>query len=106
MRELLAATKSIDVDAATTAIRYPLRWHHVGLIMWSGDQGFDVDELPRLQRFLRGLGESVGADASPLFVAADRSSGWAWLPFGPPSPMLFRKSASSRCPGRIHRMSQ
>ncbi|WP_373420074.1 PucR family transcriptional regulator [Mycobacterium persicum] len=81
VRELLAATKSFDVDAATAAIRYPLRWHHVGLIMWSGDQGFDVDELPRLQRFLRGLGESVGADASPLFVAADRSCGWAWLPF-------------------------
>ncbi|OBF84459.1 PucR family transcriptional regulator [Mycobacterium sp. 852002-51163_SCH5372311] len=81
VREILAATKSIDVDAATTSIRYPLRWHHVGLVMWYPDQGAEVDELPRLQRFLRELGEAAGVDASPLFVAADRSSGWGWLPY-------------------------
>jgi hypothetical protein len=34
VREVLAANKAIDVDAATTSIRYPLRWHHIGLIMW------------------------------------------------------------------------
>src|SRR6185437_10924101 len=60
-------------------IRYPLRWHHVGLVMWFPDS--DGDELPRLQQFLRELGEAAGVDASPLFVAADRSSGWGWLPY-------------------------
>jgi hypothetical protein len=32
--EVLAAHKTIDVDAATTSIRYPLRWHHVGPVLW------------------------------------------------------------------------
>ena len=81
VREVLAANKTVDVDAATTAIRYPLRWHHLALVMWYPDPGTEGDELARLQRFLRELGEAAGAGASPLFVAADRSCGWGWLPY-------------------------
>jgi len=81
VREILAANKSVDVDAASTTIRYPLRWHHLGLIMWYPDLGTEGDELARLQRFLRELGEAAGADASPLFVAADQSCGWGWLAY-------------------------
>lgn len=80
VREILATTKNIDVDAATTAIRYPLHWHHLALVMWYPDQG-DDDEVPRLQRFLRDLGDAAGTDGIPLFVAADRSCAWGWLPF-------------------------
>jgi DNA-binding PucR family transcriptional regulator len=81
VREILAANKTIDVDAATTSIRYPLRWHHLGLVMWYPDPGTEGDELARLQRFLRDLGEAAGAAAGPLFVAADQSCGWGWLPY-------------------------
>ena len=81
VREILAANKSVDVDAASTTIRYPLRWHHLGLIMWYPDLGTEGDELAQLQRFLRELGEAAGADASPLFVAADQSCGWGWLAY-------------------------
>jgi hypothetical protein len=81
VREILAATKTIDVDAATTSIRYPLRWHHLGLVMWYPDPGTEGDELARLQRFVRDLGEAAAASASPLFVAADQSCGWGWLPY-------------------------
>ncbi len=81
VREVLAATKAVDVDAATTAIRYPLRWHHVALIMWYPELGTAGDELARLQRFLRDLGEPAAAAASPLFVAADQSCAWGWLPY-------------------------
>jgi DNA-binding PucR family transcriptional regulator len=81
VREVLAANKSIDADAATTAIRYPLRWHHLGLVMWYPDAGPEGDQLDRLQRFLRELGEAASAAASPLFAAADRSCGWGWLPY-------------------------
>ncbi len=81
VREILAANKSIDVDTATTSIRYPLRWHHVGMVMWYPDHGSESDALPRLQRFLRELAEAVGVGGSPLFVAADRSCGWGWLPY-------------------------
>jgi DNA-binding PucR family transcriptional regulator len=81
VREVLAANKSIDADAASTVIRYPLRWHHLGLVMWYPDAGPEGDQLARLQRFLRELGETAGTAASPLFVAADRSCGWGWLPY-------------------------
>jgi hypothetical protein len=81
VREVLAGNKAIDVDAATTSIRYPLRWHHLGLVMWYPDLGTEGDDLARLQRFVRELGEAAGAAASPLFVAADRSCGWGWLPY-------------------------
>jgi DNA-binding PucR family transcriptional regulator len=37
--------------------------------------------LGRMQRFVRELGEAVQAGAAPLFIAIDRSTGWAWLPF-------------------------
>jgi DNA-binding PucR family transcriptional regulator len=49
--------------------------------MWYPDRGSESDDLPRLQRFLRELGEAVGVGGSPLFVAADRSCGWGWLPY-------------------------
>jgi DNA-binding PucR family transcriptional regulator len=81
VREVLAANKLIDADAASTVIRYPLRWHHLGLVMWYPDAGPEGDQLARLQRFLRELAESAGAAAAPLFVAADRSCGWGWLPY-------------------------
>jgi DNA-binding PucR family transcriptional regulator len=81
VREVLAAHKAIDVDAATTTIRYPLRWHHLGLVMWYPDAGTGGDEIGRLQRFLRELGHASEAAASPLFIAADRTCGWGWLPY-------------------------
>jgi hypothetical protein len=84
VREVLTANKPIDVDAATTSIRYPLRWHHLGLVMWYPDEGAEGDELGRLQRYLREVGESAGAGGSPLFAAADRSCGWGWLPYRGP----------------------
>jgi hypothetical protein len=80
VRGILDARNSGDVDAATTSIRYPLRWHHLGLVMWYPDRG-DDDEVQRLQRFLREVAEAAGAGAVPLFVAADRSCGWGWLPY-------------------------
>ncbi|MGB9226101.1 MAG: helix-turn-helix domain-containing protein [Mycobacterium sp.] len=81
VREVLAGTKAVDVDGASTSIRYPLRWHHLALVMWYPDASTEGNELGRLQRFLRELGEAVGAAAGPLFVAADRTCGWGWLPY-------------------------
>ena len=79
--DLERRTELGDVDAATTSIRYPLRWHHLGLVMWYPDPGTEGDELARLQRFVRDLGEAAAAAANPLFVAADQSCGWGWLPY-------------------------
>jgi len=81
VREILDANKTLDVDTATTSIRYPLRWHHLGLVMWYPNPGTEGDELARLQRFLRELGEAAAVAASPLFLAADQSCAWGWLPY-------------------------
>ena len=81
VREILDAKKTIDVDAATSSIRYPLRWHHLGLVLWYPKPDTEGDELARLQRFVRDLGEAADVAASPLFIAADQSCAWAWLPY-------------------------
>ncbi|MEE6167685.1 MULTISPECIES: helix-turn-helix domain-containing protein [unclassified Mycolicibacterium] len=86
VREVLAGEKAIDIDAATTSIGYPLRWHHLALVMWYPDLGAEAGELVRLQRFLRELAQAAQAAASPLFVAADRVTGWAWLSYRAAAP--------------------
>ncbi|HTX93469.1 MAG TPA: helix-turn-helix domain-containing protein [Mycobacterium sp.] len=91
VREVLDANKTVDVDAATAAIRYPLRWHHLGLVVWYPDPDPDGDDLSRLQGFLREMGEAVGAAAPPLFVAADRGCALAWLPYRAAAPDVVAK---------------
>jgi DNA-binding PucR family transcriptional regulator len=81
VREVLAGRQSVDIDSAITAIRYPLRSHHVGLVVWYPTATGEADELARMQRFVRELGIAVQAGAAPLLIATDRSTGWAWLPF-------------------------
>jgi DNA-binding PucR family transcriptional regulator len=79
--EVLAGKKDVDIDSASTSIRYPLRWHHVALVLWYPDVGAGGDELARLQRFLRELGQAADVGSNPLFVAADETSGWGWLAY-------------------------
>jgi DNA-binding PucR family transcriptional regulator len=81
VREVLAEGKLLDIDSAIAGIRYPLRWHHVALVVWYSAATGPADELTRMQRFVRELGVAVQADGAPLFIATDRSTGWAWLPF-------------------------
>ncbi|MGV9613673.1 PucR family transcriptional regulator [Nocardia xishanensis] len=81
VREVLDGRKSIDVDAVTEAIRYPLRWRHLALVLWYPDAETDSDAIPRLQRVVRELGDAVAAASSPLVVVADQVSVWAWLPY-------------------------
>jgi hypothetical protein len=65
VRELLAGKEIVDVDAATTSIRYPLRWHHLAVVIWYPDARADGDELPRLQRFLPNLGKPRALRRNP-----------------------------------------
>jgi DNA-binding PucR family transcriptional regulator len=81
VREVLAGQKHLEVDSASTVIQYPFRCHHIGLVLWFPEVRSEADELNRLVRFVRELSAAVQTAASPLFVATDRASGWAWLPF-------------------------
>jgi hypothetical protein len=94
VREVLAANRAVDVDAATTSIRYPLRWHHLAVIVWCPGEGQEGDELASLQRFVRELAQAAGTDANPLFVAADGLCGYGWLAFrAEPSEAVARVCA-------------
>jgi DNA-binding PucR family transcriptional regulator len=78
VREVLDGSE-IDIDEVTNAIRYPLRRTHLALIVWCGEseQG---DELVAMERFVTELATSLNAHERPLFTAADRVTGWAWIP--------------------------
>lgn len=77
VRDLLR-DKPVDIDAAEVAIAYRLRQSHVAAVVWSDDAALDA--LVRLRRFTTGLGQALGCDEQPLFVAADERLAWVWLP--------------------------
>jgi DNA-binding PucR family transcriptional regulator len=83
--ELLNADE-IDIDEMATAISYPLRRTHVALIVWCGESE-GGNELVSLERFATELAKSLGARERPLFVAADRVTGWAWIPLPTEDPL-------------------
>jgi PucR C-terminal helix-turn-helix domain/GGDEF-like domain len=78
VREILDGT-DIDVDATTTAIRYPVRRIHLAAVVWyrEADRG---DELVQLERFVNQLAHSLEAQERPLFISVDSITGWAWIP--------------------------
>lgn len=107
VRELLAERTPVDVDAETETIRYPLRWHHLALVLWYPDGQAvpgDDEQLTRLQRITRELADAVGTDAAPLFAATDTASGWAWLPFraAPADPVAAVRRFFARRAGAPH----
>jgi DNA-binding PucR family transcriptional regulator len=78
VREVLDGSE-IDIDEVTNVIRYPLHRNHLSLIVWCGESE-NGNELVVMERFVTELAKSLGADERPLFVAADRVTGWAWVP--------------------------
>jgi hypothetical protein len=68
----------VDVDAVTTAIRYPLRRTHLAVVVWrDADDG--CGDVVSMERFVHQLADSTGAESS-LFISVDRMTGWAWIP--------------------------
>ncbi len=118
IRDVLDGDEDIDVEVVSTALRYPLRWTHLALVVWCDESG-DQDELSVLERFVHDYAARVGARDRALFVSADRLTGWAWIPLEPnrSAPMpdtadsLINVAAGSPLPGvagfrRSHRQAQ
>lgn len=91
VREILDGD-DLDVDAMTTAIRYPLRRTHVAIIVWYPAAGGE-DRLAAAENFVKRLTESLAAQGAPLFVPADSVTGWAWIPV-----------SSADAPGAVQRI--
>jgi hypothetical protein len=100
VRELLSGT-DVDLHAMTTAIRYPLNRIHVAVVLWCREAA-DGDELGSMERFVKKVAESIGAQESPLFIAVDRVTAWAWIPLPPdaaPNAVAqIRAFPSADCP--------
>jgi hypothetical protein len=78
VREILSGG-DVDVDAMTTAIRYPLRRIHLAVVVWCPESDSSA-EPASLERFVRELAESIGAPSNSLFMSVDRVTGWGWFP--------------------------
>ena len=78
VREVLGGGE-IDVDKTAEAIGYPLRRIHLSVIVWCVESE-NSNELAAMERFTGELAKSLGARERPLFTAADRVTGWAWVP--------------------------
>ena len=78
VRELLDGA-DLDIDSVTTAIRYPLRRTHVGVVVWR-DEEDSCEDLAPMERFVEQLAESVGARERAMYISVDRLTGWAWIP--------------------------
>jgi DNA-binding PucR family transcriptional regulator len=77
LRELISGD-AVDIAAAESGLGYRLRQRHLGVLVWSagGPAGGD---LRRLERLASALAKAVGPGQA-FFHAADRSTGWAWIP--------------------------
>jgi hypothetical protein len=77
VREVLAGG-DVDIDAMTTAIRYPLRGIHLAVVVWCPDSD-DGAELAALESSVRKISKSVGGQDNSLFISVDRVTGWGWI---------------------------
>jgi DNA-binding PucR family transcriptional regulator len=79
IRGVLESDDDVDIDATSTALRYPLRRTHLALVLWF-EESDEQDELGVMERYVQDYAAAVGARDRALFVSADRLTGWAWIP--------------------------
>lgn len=70
------------------ATGYRLNQFHVGAVIWSTETAPEPDEPRHLERFAQRLAADCSCSGPPIVTAIDRSTAWAWFPFGhrPPAP--------------------
>lgn len=79
IRGVLESDDDVDIDATSTALRYPLRRTHLALVLWF-EESDDQNELGVMERYVQDYAAALGARDRALFVSADRLTGWAWIP--------------------------
>jgi DNA-binding PucR family transcriptional regulator len=83
LRKVIAG-HAIDFDAAGKTLGYTFHQWHLAAVIWTAEN--DDAELSRIERDVVRLAHHLGCSARPLVFAQDRSSAWAWFPFGPREP--------------------
>lgn len=83
VQEIVAGRDGTDLTATAEAtLRYRLSQHHVAAILGTDDET-TPDSLSRLETAVTALATELCDGATPLTVAADGSTTWAWFPRGP-----------------------
>ncbi|GAF48620.1 PucR family transcriptional regulator [Rhodococcus wratislaviensis] len=80
VQEILAGNEHPDAGASA-ALNYVLHQNHLAAIIWVTDTG-SGDMLARIESAAHDFSGFMGAATDPLFVAADRVTGWVWVPLG------------------------
>lgn len=62
---------------------YRLGQTHLAVIVWAGDDSARPEVLRRLDQIPRRLAAELGAAATCLITAADRTTVWGWIGLGP-----------------------
>ncbi|WP_430331246.1 PucR family transcriptional regulator [Rhodococcus sp. ACT016] len=83
-------------EAFESETGYRLEQTHLAMIVWSPKS--DGDDLSRLDRVVRSIAHRLTTDAAPVITAIDRSTVWAWLPFGRRPPGLDTSALSDVIP--------
>ncbi|AWK72871.1 CdaR family transcriptional regulator [Rhodococcus oxybenzonivorans] len=80
VQEILAGNEHPDAGASA-ALNYVLNQNHLAAIIWAPDAGAG-DMLAKIESAAHDFSGFMGAVTDPLFVAADRVTGWVWVPLG------------------------
>ncbi|UQE75129.1 helix-turn-helix domain-containing protein [Gordonia sp. PP30] len=76
---------SYEIESFETETGYRLDRTHLALILWSSDPGVLLTEIDRAAR---SLVVALHSGAAPIITAVDRSTVWAWVPFGKRVPSV------------------
>lgn len=76
VRTILAG-HTVDVDAATTALSYPLRQHHTAFVVWVDEHVADADVQRLLDATPVAVGAALGGDR-PLTISSGARTAWCW----------------------------
>ena len=70
-----------DVGSAETALGYRLNGvAHLGLILWNEEAGDNSEHLNAFDAVVAILAKRFGSGGTPLQLARDSTSAWAWIP--------------------------
>lgn len=70
---------------------YSLSQDHLGLVVWSENDGDDLEQQRSIDRLVRQSAIVAGSNAVPLVTAADRSTAWVWIA----APVLTPEAVSA-----------
>lgn len=73
----ILAGQAVDIDAATTALAYPLRQYHTAFTVWVDETVPDAEVQQLLDTGACAVGTAVGG-ARPLVISSGARAAWCW----------------------------